>query len=134
MCINKKINLRKFKLYYLEYLYIMSAILDLLRLDDAYANKTVILNFCTAIGAFGLMPTPPKALQLLAENFKPFQWFLVAVLVYQGGGEQDIQLAIEVTVIVFIIYRIFAVIDGESFISFETSLSDASDASEVKEE
>ncbi len=102
----------------------MSAILNLIRLDDSYANKTLILNFCTAIGAFGLMPDPPKALKQFAENFKPFSWFLVAVLVYQGGGEQEIQLAIEVTIIVFIIYRIFAVIDGEKFISLETSLSD----------
>lgn len=105
----------------------MSVILDLIRLDDSYANKTVILNFCTAIGAFGLMPDPPKSLKKLAESFKPFSWFLVIILVYQGGGEQDFQLAIEITLIVFIIYRIFAVIDGEKFISLETSLSDNSD-------
>ena len=106
----------------------MSAILEYIRLDDAYANKTLLLNFCTAIGAFGGMPNPPKILTQLTEKFWPLQWLLVVILVYQGGGEQDFHLAIEVTIICFIIYRILAVIDGEPIIPgidlFKSEVSD----------
>ena len=108
----------------------MLAILDLIRMDDAYANKTVILNFCTAIGAFGCMPNPPKILKQITR-FWPLQWLLVAVLVYQGGGEQDFQLAVEVTLICFVIYVILRLIGGESIvppiIEPETFKSDDSD-------
>ena len=91
----------------------MSAILNHIKLDDALANKTLILNFCTAIGAFGGMPNPPKILTEMTNKFWPLKWVLVAVLVYQGGGEQDWQLAIEVTLVVFIIYRGLAMMEGE---------------------
>lgn len=48
-------------------------------------SQPLILGLATAIGVFGGMPTPPKIFTTLT-SLSLVQWFLVFVLVYQGGG------------------------------------------------
>jgi hypothetical protein len=68
------------------------------------SHKNFWLNVCTAVGAFGGMPDPPKFFKFLYEKIPGFKWFLVFVLIYQGGGEQDLGVALQIT-IVFIVLK-----------------------------
>ena len=73
-----------------------------LKIDN---TRTLILNICTLIGGFGGMPDTPAFLTNAVKNFPFLKWLLLAVLIYQGGGEQDIQLAVELTVMCWVILR-----------------------------
>ncbi len=77
-------------------------LLSLFRFDD---SRTLILNICTLIGGFGNFPVEPKFLTNATQNFPFLRWVLLAVLIYQGGGEQDIQLAVELTVLCWVILK-----------------------------
>ncbi len=63
----------------------------------------LILPLATAIGAFGGFPDPPKIFEDLIK-FEIIKWFLVFVLIYQGGGGADIEFSFFVTIIVYVIY------------------------------
>ena len=67
--------------------------------------KTLILPLATAIGAFGGFPTPPQEFQMLTR-YEIFRWFVVFVLIWQGGGQQDLQLALLTTSIVYLVTKI----------------------------
>ena len=82
---------------------VSSNILNYLKLDD---SKTVILNLCTAIGAFGGLPQAPKIFTDTVNKYPMLQWVLMAVLIYQGGGEQDLQLACELTLVIYFVYNV----------------------------
>tara|TARA_B100001105_G_C22366384_1_gene432838 strand:+ start:813 stop:1094 length:282 start_codon:yes stop_codon:yes gene_type:complete len=73
-----------------------------------FDSRTVILNLCTAIGAFGGFPKPPQIFTNLVESYPITQWVLLALLIYQGGGEQDIRLAVELTVIIYVLTNILS--------------------------
>ena len=62
----------------------------------------LILNLCTAIGAWGGFPDPPPFFTAAVNKFPLLKWVLLTVLIYQGGGEQDFQLAVEITVAIYI--------------------------------
>jgi len=79
----------------------INKILSMLVFDDV---RTLILNVCTMIGAFGGFPEPPKAFKNAFNKFPFIKWILLAVLIYQGGGEQNVQLAVELTVICFLFF------------------------------
>jgi len=68
-------------------------------------SRTLLLNICTLIGGFGGMPDTPTFLTNAVKNFPFLKWLLLTVLIYQGGGEQDIQLAVELTVMCWVILR-----------------------------
>tara|TARA_B100000929_G_scaffold289205_1_gene279273 strand:+ start:3379 stop:3666 length:288 start_codon:yes stop_codon:yes gene_type:complete len=82
---------------------VASHILNFLRVDD---SKTIILNLCTAIGAWGGFPDAPAIFTRTVESYPMLKWVLLCVLIFQGGGEQDFQLAVELTVIIYFIYNI----------------------------
>lgn len=63
---------------------------------------TVLLAWAIASGGF---PQAPAFFQRLCTN-ELFQYFLVFVLVYQGGGRQDVGVALMVTVGLFLVTRI----------------------------
>ncbi len=71
---------------------------------------TVLLAWAIAANGF---PQPPQIFKNLAQN-ELFQYFLVFVLVYQGGARQDIGMALMVTVGLFLLAKI---LDLRSFIS-----------------
>ena len=66
---------------------------------------SLVLAFATAIGAFGGFPEPPKAFAWFTQ-MKIFQWLVVFVLIYQGGGSQDPLFSIAVTGAVFVLYTV----------------------------
>lgn len=72
-----------------------------------------VVCFATAIGAFGGFPESPKIFKWLA-SWKIFQWFLVFVLLYQGGSGEDALFSLLVTGIVAIIY--YAIKFAETFV------------------
>lgn len=65
----------------------------------------IILALCTLIGAFGGFPDPPPMFRSIAQS--PIgKWALLWVLVYQGGGQQDLILT---SLAVLIVYAVFYV-------------------------
>ncbi len=82
---------------------VASHILNFLRVDD---SKTILLNLCTAIGAWGGFPDAPAIFTRTVDTYPMLKWILLCVLIFQGGGEQDFQLAVELTVIIYFIYNI----------------------------
>ena len=82
---------------------VTSNILNFLRLDD---SRTIVLNLATAIGAWGGFPDAPAIFTRTVESYPMLKWVLLCVLIFQGGGEQDFQLAVELTVIIYFIYNI----------------------------
>jgi hypothetical protein len=89
----------------------IAQILKLLKVDN---SKTLILNICTAIGAFSKFPEAPNAIKNIVEN-EYVRWALLVALIYQGGGEQDLQLAVELAVIIFAIFKIVDAATKEQF-------------------
>ena len=82
---------------------VASHILSFLRLDD---SRTIILNLATAIGAWGGFPDAPAIFTRTVDSYPMLKWVLLSVLIYQGGGEQDFQLAVELTVLIYFVYNI----------------------------
>lgn len=67
--------------------------------------KTLIHPLATSLGAFGGFPTPPVEFQMLTQ-YEIFRWFTVFTLVWQGGGGQDLQLALLTTGIAYLVTKI----------------------------
>lgn len=63
---------------------------------------TVLLAWAIASNGF---PQAPAFFQRLCTN-ELFQYFLVFVLVYQGGGRQDVGVALMVTVGLYLVTKI----------------------------
>ncbi len=72
-----------------------------------YLNwNSLMLPLMTGIGAFGFGDLKaPKVFQDLGKNLW-FQWFLVFILLMQGGAGQNPQLAVVATAIVFVIVQV----------------------------
>ena len=71
----------------------------------AFTDKQILLAFATAIGAYGGFPNAPAAFSLLTR-YEIFQWFLVFVLIYQGGGGQDIKFSLMITAALYMVHVI----------------------------
>lgn len=67
----------------------------------------VMLALATMIGAFGGFPAAPQALTSFAQS-PAAKWFLVWVLVYQGGGKQDITITTAATVVGYLAFFVVA--------------------------
>jgi len=65
---------------------------------------TVLLAWAISSGGF---PQAPQFFQQLCQN-ELFQYFLVFVLVYQGGGRQDVGTALMVTVGLYLVAKILS--------------------------
>lgn len=62
----------------------------------------LIVATATVIGAWGGFPESPQLFKDLTKH-KLVQYMLVFVLLYQGGGGQDIVLSLLITLVFFII-------------------------------
>ena len=71
-----------------------------MQLLPGYSNAAVVLALATAVGAWGGFPAPPARVSELMSN-PMVQWGLVAVLVWQGGAGQDLNLALMVTALMW---------------------------------
>ena len=67
--------------------------------------QSYIWPIATALIAWGGFPRPPRMFSELARN-EIFQYFLVFVLVWQGGGQKNIPMAATVTLIFFVATRL----------------------------
>lgn len=63
------------------------------------------------LGLMGGFPQPPRALSSLFK-FELFKWFLMFVLIYQGGGAQDVSKSIVTTVIVYLVFKLLELKDA----------------------
>lgn len=72
----------------------------------------IIVAFCTLIGAFGGFPDPPPMFRTISQS--PFgKWALLWVLVYQGGGQQDLILtSLVVGITYLVVYVILPSVSG----------------------
>ena len=85
----------------------------LLSMTDDELKMYVSLAFFTAFGAFGGFPKPPKLMESLLAKNDTLRWIPVYVLIYQGGGQQNWRLILEITVSVYILYQILEYIGQE---------------------
>lgn len=67
--------------------------------------KDIIHPLATVVGAWGGFPEPPAFFQRLSKN-ELFQYFLVFLLVYQGGGSEDIATSLMVTIGLYLMTKI----------------------------
>jgi hypothetical protein len=74
----------------------------------------------TVMGAWGGFPKPPKVF-LELTRFELFRWFLVFILAYQGGAEEDIRQALIITVIFYLITKLLDLRDVVSNVSYTDS-------------
>ena len=74
--------------------------------------STWILAIATGLGAYGGFPEAPQWWQDIAKT-KVFQFFTLAVLVYQGGGNSDLVWTLVVSVILFTIMELSKKIEAK---------------------
>ena len=70
----------------------------------------------TAVGAFGMLPPPPKMLVRLVERFPILQWGLMYVLIWQGSGGYDEKLSLFGTAVVYVIYKVMKSYDDKEIV------------------
>ena len=78
-----------------------------------YSNQQLILAVATGIGAYGGFPAAPPIFTKITQN-EIVQWALVFVLLYQGGGSQDIKLTTMITVAMYVVHTILSNIEESS--------------------
>ena len=64
----------------------------------------IFIAFITGLTSFGL-PSPPPLIQDILEKFADIKWIMLWLLIYQGGSEQNLQIASGVTLIIYIVYN-----------------------------
>ena len=71
----------------------------------AAGTGNLVLALATALGAFGGMPPAPAPFNEMAKN-EMFQYLMLWVLIYQGGGAQDPKFTTLVTAIVVALLQV----------------------------
>ena len=61
-------------------------------------TNSIILAIMTMLGSFGGFPDPPAIFTRLTQS-QFAKWALVWVLVYQGGGKQDLTITTTATAV-----------------------------------
>jgi len=69
----------------------------------------MLTSMATAIGSFGGFPTPPPIFLKIAKN-NVVQWFLMFILILQGGSGFDFIYAGVATAFVFVLYKVVSMI------------------------
>lgn len=75
-------------------------------MDRAKIVQQILHPLVILIGAQGAFPRVPYVFQVLGRA-ELFQYLLVFLLAYQGGGQRDIARALMVTVSWFLLTKIF---------------------------
>lgn len=78
--------------------------MDLNNLFKNINMQNLLLATSTLIGAWGGFPDSPKIFKKITENIF-VQYFLVFILLYQGGTNQDITLSLIMTLVFFIVNK-----------------------------
>lgn len=66
--------------------------------------KNIIMHTMTAIGAWGGFPDPPIWWNDFMKLSPIMPWVMMAILCFQGGDEQDFQMSIEYTILLYFLY------------------------------
>ena len=74
--------------------------------------KKIPLALLTGIGAYGGFPTPPKWFQKMSK-FRGFQFIVLWILVFQGGGGESILLTSIVSIVIYLIMEISKFIESK---------------------
>tara|TARA_A100001015_G_scaffold48600_1_gene53692 strand:- start:2187 stop:2585 length:399 start_codon:yes stop_codon:yes gene_type:complete len=75
--------------------------------------KKIPLALLTGLGAYGGFPTPPNWFQKMAK-FRGFQFIVLWILVFQGGGGESILLTSIVSIFIYLIMEISKVIERKN--------------------
>jgi hypothetical protein len=67
--------------------------------------QRAFVAFLTLMGAFGGFPEPPLIFKQFIQN-EFARWLLVFVLVYQGGGAQNLKVSLVVTATAYIVVKL----------------------------
>jgi hypothetical protein len=67
--------------------------------------KNFIMHTMTAIGAWGGFPDAPLWWNDMMKLTPYMPWVMMCVLCFQGGDEQDFQMSIEYTIVLYFIYH-----------------------------
>ncbi len=62
-----------------------------------------LLPIATAIGAWGGFPKPPQFFTDLVEASDLVKYFMVFILIWQGGGNQNFHTSVTITLVVYAI-------------------------------
>ena len=64
-----------------------------------------VLPLATAVGAFGGFPEAPAFVKQL-QQYELFKYFLLFVLIWQGGAGQNVQTALILTVVLAVLLKV----------------------------
>jgi hypothetical protein len=67
----------------------------------------MILPLATALGGFSTFPEMPPMLKQLGQN-ELFRYFCLFVLIWQGGGGQNVQTSLIATLVSFVIVKMLS--------------------------
>ena len=70
-----------------------------------FTNAQILLAFATGIGFMGGFPAPPKIFAELS-NCEWFKWSMAFILIWQGGGIQNLKLSLITTSVLYIVTKI----------------------------
>ena len=62
-----------------------------------------VVAIATMIGYMGGFPSPPRIFQTLTFRYETLQWLMVFVLIWQGGGGQDVYRSAIVTALAYVL-------------------------------
>lgn len=93
--------------------------------------EPLILPLVTAMGAFGGFPEPPNIFKNIIKN-KFVQYFLLFLLIWQGGGGQNWKLSAKVTVIIFILFFIIKIFQSDKKEQFNESKQKFNSVRQIK--
>ncbi len=67
--------------------------------------KNFVMHSMTAVGAWGGFPDAPAWWNDLMKASPYMPWVMMCILCFQGGDEQDFQMAIEYTILLYFLYN-----------------------------
>ena len=78
-------------------------------MDDLQSNLgRWVLPLVTAMIAWGGYPSPPQAFVMLTD-YELFRYALLFILIWQGGGQQDLKTSLIATAIIYFVTKILEV-------------------------
>ena len=93
-----------------------------IKINDIQTKLWLLLipALATALGAFGGFPEPPKLLKQIM-SFPSVKWFLLFILIWQGGGGSglnynDLLISFITVLLIYIIYNMPYVKNGSDYL------------------
>lgn len=84
-----------------------------------FRPRILLWAAATAIGSYGGFPDPPNIIKHLVVKEKIFRWFLLFVLIWQGGASaatSEVVRIIHSVLIVLILFLLRTILDSIYFV------------------